>query len=821
MVQQACSVSPLSSPRVHVASATQPYVQQAVAVHAGQVLRSPAQGRVDQLTAGIATAVAAAVSSTAPAGADPPEPTPERPQPQSHEAFYDATTGLDGCNLTVPKYSQRMKEKGGSVIEGRSSHASASRTGRGRGSPRGRKLQPRIPVKEFSRPAETCHADLYEDAMARQQRLKDMQSHVKTVEEEEQKIRVSQFETGIRQRRRYYRGNEDTRTHLEREDEIIRRRQEKTARLGEEQRMKDLDELKNCTFRPCLVKKLGVSSQGNSRPLSPGGLRASASNFGSDINYGEPGIGRLQQLVDAQQAAFEKLQALAAEEGPLRERLRALHAELHEQIQKEETNRVVTMLQDADAGSSSQRELIRRVKSLVDAGSDPESAQQEIVEELVVQSQDEVRRRVVEAFGPMRLEAEGELYSRQLSVAHELESLEAKAIALRGGTLCEEAKSLGFDFGLADQVRQTLRAAPNNGTSQMNGGSSLGGISAGVSHASLPGVQASSSSPNLDPAAIRSASRQGFMQGDAEPGLLRTSLQPVQLSPPPENQGDGSPSATSARQGRVGEDLLEASLKSSSQAVPSPCSMAEARDVSPIAASESRIEFANSEQPSQELLGRSLLQEGDSMHPAASPPVVSSSPAGSSVTVAGRAPSPCGVIASPRQQGQVSFGTLAAVTAAAVGAAAKARAVVGQKTVAAQGQWPTPAALQASGPSTDELQPSQPSSVVVPALSAGGALQPGQCQIALPQSGPMLSPRGVASPAVPVPPLQVASLHSPRMPPGAAPGMVQIMQPARVLPSPRYATPTPAGTVASAPAVVMPGYMPAGVAAGYQTVRPI
>ena len=35
-------------------------------------------------------------------------------------------------------------------------------------------------------------------------------------------------------------------------------------------------------------------------------------------------------------------------------------------------------------------------------------------------------------------QVEGELYSRQLAVAHELEALEAKAVSVRGGTLCEE-----------------------------------------------------------------------------------------------------------------------------------------------------------------------------------------------------------------------------------------------------------------------------------------------------------------------------------------------------------------------------------------------
>jgi len=197
---------------------------------------------------------------------------------------------------------------------------------------------------------------------------------------------------------------------------------------------------------------------------------AASSVGGYSVEYATT---KLRKLVEAQQHAYAKLQALAQEEGPLKERLRVLHSELHERIQREETNRVVTMLQDADSGSASQKDLVQRVRDMVAEGQDPESAQQMIVEELVLQSQDEVRRRVVEHFGPMRLEAEGELYSRQLSVAHELEALEAKAISLRGGTLCEEAKSLGFDFNLASQVRQNLRSAPSiRRTASVSSGSS-------------------------------------------------------------------------------------------------------------------------------------------------------------------------------------------------------------------------------------------------------------------------------------------------------------------------------------------------------------
>ena len=44
-------------------------------------------------------------------------------------------------------------------------------------------------------------------------------------------------------------------------------------------------------------------------------------------------------------------------------------------------SQVVSMLQDADSGSASQKDLVQRVRDMVAEGQDPESAQQMIVEE--------------------------------------------------------------------------------------------------------------------------------------------------------------------------------------------------------------------------------------------------------------------------------------------------------------------------------------------------------------------------------------------------------------------------------------------------------
>ncbi|CAJ1358884.1 unnamed protein product, partial [Effrenium voratum] len=281
------------------------------------------------------------------------ESQPDKPEetlkPMSQVAsdaqiYNDRTTGLLGCPLTVPKYSQRLKGQSESPP------------------PERRRRSPRpAPQKDFDRAWEKCHKDLYEDAFARQQRLKDMQSYVKQMEEDDQRQRKMQCQEGIKQRRRYYRGNVDGRSHLEREEENLRRRQEHQMRCLEEQRMKELDELRGCTFRPNLVKKLNSSPTTPRRPGSPSRKMSSflddlAMSVGSYSS--ESAMAKLQGLVEAQRMAHSKLQGLMQEEGPLKDRLRTLHGELHERIQREETNRVVNMLQDADAGSSSQKNLV-------------------------------------------------------------------------------------------------------------------------------------------------------------------------------------------------------------------------------------------------------------------------------------------------------------------------------------------------------------------------------------------------------------------------------------------------------------------------------
>jgi len=53
---------------------------------------------------------------------------------------------------------------------------------------------------------------------------------------------------------------------------------------------------------------------------------------------------------------------------------------------------------------------------------------------------------------------------------HELESIEAQVVALKGGTLVAEAREIGFEFGLADKSRRTLPAVPVLSAMRMTSG---------------------------------------------------------------------------------------------------------------------------------------------------------------------------------------------------------------------------------------------------------------------------------------------------------------------------------------------------------------
>jgi len=123
--------------------------------------------------------------------------------------------------------------------------------------------------------------------------------------------------------------------------------------------------------------------------------------------------------------------------------------------------RVAAVLETSTSDETTQHGLVEPLRGMVADGTHPQVAQQ-IVGELVAQSQDEVRRLIWDAFSPLQQRAEEPLKSQQSAVLQELEAIETEAAALFNtcGGSNEEAVRLGFDPHLAERSRLDLHMEP-------------------------------------------------------------------------------------------------------------------------------------------------------------------------------------------------------------------------------------------------------------------------------------------------------------------------------------------------------------------------
>ncbi|CAK0849173.1 unnamed protein product [Prorocentrum cordatum] len=377
--------------------------------------------------------------------------------------------------------------------------------------------QPRTP--DADRLTDPVHLALHEEALRRDFRRRELQALGEKVRESEQQQRVANARHGLRARRQLYR-QKDTRSHLEREEEILRRKAEHRGRAEERALLREIDEMRECTFRPQTNHSrqrdrspgagAGATAWPGARPEPRGrqsaratsggppasrpapppaaagvdrrrpppeasastsagprrGGRAAArqrapqlrpSCSGASVGHGEgPASAGVRQLAERQQEVVGALEILEDERQITHEELEVWHAEIRDEILREEMDRVVAMVQDVHSGHLASNEMVQRVRAMIAKGGDTESAQKALVDDLVARSQEEVQRRVHEAFEPVRAEAEANLHARELALVHELEALEAKAAALRGGALRDAAGDLGFELGLAEAVRGRL-----------------------------------------------------------------------------------------------------------------------------------------------------------------------------------------------------------------------------------------------------------------------------------------------------------------------------------------------------------------------------
>eukprot|EP00419_Tripos_fusus_P015899 CAMPEP_0172746892 /NCGR_PEP_ID=MMETSP1074-20121228/141585_1 /TAXON_ID=2916 /ORGANISM="Ceratium fusus, Strain PA161109" /LENGTH=628 /DNA_ID=CAMNT_0013578327 /DNA_START=152 /DNA_END=2038 /DNA_ORIENTATION=- len=330
---------------------------------------------------------------------------------------------------------------------------------------------------------ENRHKELYEDAYLRKQRLRYAKETTELVHEVKEQMRLEQHAEDLRQWRRLYH-TRDLRTHLERENEHLRKKREKQARLQNWQHRREMDALRECTFRPDLSKgrrsmaasatATGLANNDCTSTVGPSNAAAAGSTCTDDCRGQlSPGSGstdkfevEIRQLVARQQSADARLRALASKDVELRDWLHTVRADLHESIQKEETEQVVAMLQ-VDCSGGAQQELVQRVQSMVAAGSHLEAAQNQIVEELVARSRDEALRRVEEALAPLQHEAEQSLRDQRFKILQELEAIEADAAALLNRCGSEEATRLGFEPDLAERSRTGAHVKPSEARSSL------------------------------------------------------------------------------------------------------------------------------------------------------------------------------------------------------------------------------------------------------------------------------------------------------------------------------------------------------------------
>lgn len=315
------------------------------------------------------------------------------------------------------------------------------------------------------------HNKLYEDAVLRQQRLRHAQETAEHAQELKQKMQLEQHARDMRQWRRLYHAK-DSRTHLEREEEYLRKKRE-SQHTKNFQNEREMDAMEECTFCPDLSKGRHVSfasptaagSAAAAGPSAAGVSSSTSANSGSTCIPGgqsrpsrggagaDTATAKLRRLVGKQHSATSRLQALASEEADLQDRLSALRADLRESIQEEETRQVVALLQ-MNSHDEPQHERVQQVLDMVLAAdtSRPEVTKRRIVEELVARSQDEVCRRVREAFSPLQQKAKETLNNQRFAILKELEAIEVEAATLLSTCRGEEASLLGFNPDLAEEA---------------------------------------------------------------------------------------------------------------------------------------------------------------------------------------------------------------------------------------------------------------------------------------------------------------------------------------------------------------------------------
>jgi len=264
---------------------------------------------------------------------------------------------------------------------------------------------------------------LYEDAVDRMHRLQEKRRTAERTKTEEAGNLQKEASARMRDYRRQYRFN-DSRSHIEREEDHLRRKEQNLLKLKED-----------------VERTLDLSNQDDSRVVAcTGGARSSSTGATSSganrpKSHTVADTTKLRKLVEKQFEISRKMADLEADVRKQKLQMTARWAELEARISKEEED-------DMRFLAMEQSVIGYRTQAISDSS-------------LPKDLRDEVQRKVSEILRPEQKAKELSLYQRKLEIIHELERLDLQVLKLS----MAERKSItnmGYKLQLSEGWRQVM-----------------------------------------------------------------------------------------------------------------------------------------------------------------------------------------------------------------------------------------------------------------------------------------------------------------------------------------------------------------------------
>jgi len=276
---------------------------------------------------------------------------------------------------------------------------------------------------------------LYEDAIDRMHRLKEkkMTAEERNNQEAAELQRLSSAR--MRDYRRGYRFN-DSRSHIEREEEHLRRREQNLLRLKDEQ---DCDRSIEFSIPDDFRANGSLSGQRSPSTAAASSDAGGSKGFlvnGKQKSHTVPDPTRLRKLVEKQLMISRKMAELDTDVRKERALLTARRVELEEKIFAEE--------EDDMRFQAMEQSIIGHRTKLFDEGMQNDLAE-------------EVQRKVMEVLGPEQKVKELRLYQRKLEIIHELERMDLQVLKLSKSDR-KALMNMGYKLQLSEDFRKVMLA---------------------------------------------------------------------------------------------------------------------------------------------------------------------------------------------------------------------------------------------------------------------------------------------------------------------------------------------------------------------------